>query len=626
MQEKIPELKSSVEGLRERLDEMFFKDMTPTSVRSTVSNDSYQSSEKHHSTSIHSCSMKSQLVNRHCSSKPIQKTFMKKESKHIYNVKSQLENRHCSSIPMPKTFQKNDTSVSASDSANIRETSFSKPDSENERKTKAYKENIAENQFANGTNTGLKTQYSDDNFVHAAKIAGLKVRLEQDYESKMAKQGSHGTKMNSQSKLNISVSHQYSIQLNSSVLSPVVKSTTLNKPLTTQLSGASHAFTPAIRSSTLAHPLTVKQSVKSSSYSLHKHALLNSADLFCESDSHKGREFRNENGANQVGSGDCKLKFRENQDTQISALCQNEPLFLGHVTSGKDIGKSGHQSVCLECGAVCVCGQTAIASCLQSDDKSDCEEESLSHLDHEDTNQSNQSLKTKESSWCDNKLAREKVELVSSEMNSKHAIVDVHELVLEEFPESFHEYPGLSTYAMTEAESQDSGISNDTSLKSSASGFEKGFCQFSKSGERSGISDRSSSNVRDDDGGDDDNGDEHHYHHDHSVKHSLLDDLSRSERLQHDVGNGYNDSDGIMTIHGNPPQSQELQYHVVDDYQDSDSIMAISSVNTQNVPNLNESTYSEEHQDKIPQITKHITRVKAKQRDSPKRVRFHFGT
>ena len=41
MQTRIPEMKTSIERLQERLDDMFFKDATPTSIRSTVSGESY---------------------------------------------------------------------------------------------------------------------------------------------------------------------------------------------------------------------------------------------------------------------------------------------------------------------------------------------------------------------------------------------------------------------------------------------------------------------------------------------------------------------------------------------------------------------------------------------------------
>ena len=608
MQEKIPELKASVESLRERLDEMFFKDMTPTSVRSTVSNDSCRSSQKHHSmlkyTPIsvncqlgngqfqNSCqssdicqntsgSVTSQLGNGYCQSpKHTTKRSMKTGSKHkAHSVKNQHENKDCLSQKLKTmSFMKSDSALPG---VVIKETPSN---SKNEKKVEATSEN----------------------------------------------------------KTNISISNQNVThdQLNSSVILPVIKSNTLQNSVTTQ-SNTFHTFIPAIRSSTLAYPQTVKQHVKSSANSLHKHAVLNcfsqTTDSFSKVESHNERKSQNENGTNFDGSGDGKLQLQnENQGMQISKSLQNESLLSSRVTGNlkQDIGRNRSQSGCLECGAICVCGQTAIASCLQYKDDSHDEESSLLHIVQEDTNQSLVSCcdtkakcfnSSRTNSCNDNRLSEkvENAEFSCSEMGFEQVIIDADELSVDHFPASFLEYPDLFSPAVTGIESQDSGISNDTSVKSSASGFEQGshFGQFSKIG-GSVVNEKVLSNIRDD------NDDYDHDLKEIGSESRFIEDLTKSETLEHHIDDNYKDPDGIITIEGNLSQSQELQYHVIDDYQDYDSIITISSVNTQDVPNLslNESTYSVEHEDKIPLVTKHITEMKIRQRDSPKRVRFQFGT
>ena len=605
MQEKIPELKASVESLRERLDDMFFKDMTPTSVRSTVSNDSCQSSEKHHNelkyTPIsvncqlanrqfqNSCrsseicqnassSVSSQLRNRYCqSSKHTTKTSVKTGSKHtVHSVKNQHENMYCSSQKLkPMSLMKN-----------------------------------------NSVLLGSVIKETPSNYKNEKNV-----------------------EVTSQNKPNISISNQNSTQLNSSVILPVIKSNTLQNPVTTHQSrmyNISDTFTPAIRSSTLANPITVKQHVKSSANSLHKHAVLNcfsqTTDSFSKVESHNERKSQNENGTNFDGSGDSILQQNENQGMQSSVFLQNKCLLLSHITSNlkQDSGRNGRQSGCLECGAVCVCGQTAIASCVQYKDESHGEESSLLHIVQEDTNQSLVSCCDtkaytshfgKADSYEDNIIKRseqvENAEFSSSEMGIEKELIDADELSVDHFPATFLEYPDLFSPAVTGIESQDSGISNDTSVKSIASGFEQGshFGQFSKIGE-SVVNEKVLSNIRDDND-------------DYDLKEigsesRFIEDLTKSETLEHHIDDKFKESDGFITIQSNLSQSQELQYHVIDDYQDCDSIITISSVNTQDVPNLslNESTYSVEHEDKIPQVTKHITGGKV----SPKRVRFHFGT
>ena len=156
MQTRIPEMKTSIERLQERLDDMFFKDATPTSIRSTVSGENYAMHGKTGDTGPKSLTSKGIRKN---------KDKLKTGTNYRDNLSQKREKKHI-------RFQTNAPSLNSSAGSEINAASHSKADAGKERSSGA-RNKIG---FVKQSNTGLTNLHTITN----SKITSTRLSSEID--------------------------------------------------------------------------------------------------------------------------------------------------------------------------------------------------------------------------------------------------------------------------------------------------------------------------------------------------------------------------------------------------------------------------------------------------------------
>ena len=153
MQTRIPEMKTSIEGLQERLDDMFFKDATPTSIRSTVSGENYAMHGKTGDTGPKSLTSKGIRKN---------KDKLKTGTNYRDNLSQKREKKHI-------RFQTNAPSFNSSAGGKTNAGSHSKADAGKERSSGA-RDKMG---FVKQSNTGLTNLHTITNSKITSTISEI---------------------------------------------------------------------------------------------------------------------------------------------------------------------------------------------------------------------------------------------------------------------------------------------------------------------------------------------------------------------------------------------------------------------------------------------------------------------
>ena len=165
MQTRIPEMKTSIERLQERLDDMFFKDATPTSIRSTVSGENYAVHDK-----------TGDKVPKSLTSSGIKKNKdrLKTVTNYRDNLSQKREKKHI-------RFQTNAPSFNSSAGSEINAASHSKAVIGKERSS-GTRDKIG---FVKQTNTGLTNLHTITN----SKITSTRLSSENDENTTVEARG-----------------------------------------------------------------------------------------------------------------------------------------------------------------------------------------------------------------------------------------------------------------------------------------------------------------------------------------------------------------------------------------------------------------------------------------------------
>ena len=597
-------MKASIESLRERLDDMFFKDTTPTSVRSTVSDKNSNAQ----------CRV-DDIVPRSHRSKETDKVGKKSSSN---SLRADKARRSAKTKQKHSEYQTNDASLSSSPDR----------DAASRKSVNAIEKSLlskkGKTDFVKQSNTGFKELHVGPIIqpLHDSDIACFNSKIKDERKLENKKQAQiYNSSMGSKHITNRSDKLGKTSKFNESL----GISTFFNSPVHI-VPEKSSVFIPAVRSDTLRN-LPSYTSNPSSKITHNPELLTNTHEYssvipnFCPQTRETNFVKTRSKSKDELNGGviiDSKLQAfcrpEHNLDTFDLNAVESENIEGGNLlvrssSKGKsDFVDTKHSVMptCFECGAFCVCGKTIVssvkhASALESEGPYNFKEKNGPETNNTSELYNNDLLSR--TGMGSNGKSSHLEDLERASKPSKHSVIS----------QSFY----------TSSSKQKSTGKFNTSLPANLHGGIHNFLNntpieiASFQCENSEVLDSGISNAL--------------------LEHSFTSECSQSSVLDQ-LTNPYTEDhissvefDHLLRSESLLPE--KVNYEMVDDCEDVDSVITISSMKTDDtcdVESLNDSRHHYAHEDKVPEVTRHTPYLDVGEKQqgvvSLKRVRFNLAS